>query len=81
MTRTKESMKKRRRRRRRPLDRLHPPPAWAFAVALLPAAALSLEARAIFLDPTRKLGPEIRDQVRDLNYNAFDLRAGLSLLF
>ncbi len=48
---------------------------------LSPLLSLSGEARYTFADPGRKLGPEVREQIRNLDYSGAYLAAGIGLRF
>lgn len=50
-------------------------------MALSPRVSLDGEARYAFIDPERKLGKEVREEIRDLNYDAFHVGVGLSVGF
>ena len=48
-------------------------------VGIAPKVSLSGEAQYVFVDPDKKLDPEVRDQVRNLDYNTATFSVGLSL--
>ena len=51
------------------------------SLALSPALSLDGEARYSFVDPERKLDREVRETIRDFNYDSLNLALGLSLGF
>lgn len=50
-------------------------------LALAPNVTMSAEGRYNFVDPQRKLGHEVRDAIRDLDYDAYTLGVGLNFGF
>lgn len=46
---------------------------------LVPNLSVTGEFRYVFVDPARKLGPEVRDQIRNLDYNSTYLGLGVNI--
>jgi opacity protein-like surface antigen len=50
-------------------------------LGLSPTVSLSGEAQYVFVDPEKKLDSEVRDQIRNLDYNSVTFGLGLSVAF
>ena len=51
------------------------------AMALAPRIGLFAEYRAIFTDPDRELGAQVREEIRNLDFDSSNAIAGISLYF
>ena len=51
------------------------------AMALAPRIGLFAEYRAIFTDPDRELGAQVREAIRNLDFDSANAIAGISLYF
>jgi opacity protein-like surface antigen len=50
-------------------------------LALAPPLSLYGEGRYVFADPKRKLGDDVQNQIRNLDYNSIYVAAGVSMGF